>query len=803
MNKALFLKENILKSKQNDKTGKNVLKLVKVSSQNEFLFEKISASFAELIDFLNNEDDVLVITGFSLCGKSLLGSVIPKLIHEKTIFYKFKCSAASTLDDLLLKFFDIFKDYAMKKLVSIPKIDIQNFQQRINIYLTKCENPIIILLDGLNEIKSSKNKDDIMNFISQVLNYKNIKLVITTRSFDISDLKNINLRLSTSIIKPLTQNDLNDYCLKNIINSDGIEDFYKLSRGHYFNLFYAMNYLQPTNTSIKEFVTEIQASKKSIDEIVITKNLSLIPDSYNNILWVIVLSDFGMPVSNLISIPEFEEEQISFLEKRGIIEVFNGCIYMRDYFKSEIIKSIEPIAKINIIKGIIKFLEAQLPLKPSLRELKLSRNTIRNEIERLNSIINRTNLQKIEKNKTTFMNILGYSKQFKTNWDGFDEIIMPKKDNEKEIKNESLKENIIENNNVEERKTDVFAPPKNENPALSLAKRLKNKYSYSDALVQYSDALSISVEKHNTQEIIDILKDIAQCYCKLGDYSNSIENYGKAHEIAKKENMVEECYEILLNIAQIYSLTYKKDLATEIYKDIIAQDNLNENIKHRAELNLFEINFSNMKLNDIINKYNELLENFKDDNVISAKIHFRLGFLYDRVSSLENAVKHYKESIKNCEDYNKNENISSCYYNLAEIYNDKKDYTSALNYYLKSYAIDEMTNSIENILITVKKIAQIYERQNNKLAKEYFEKALQYAKTLNDNYPVACAVIDLGDYYYRQKQDMKALKIYLSVKKLLSNQITKENEIAIDDRINDLRVRMGKDIADSIIREFS
>ena len=800
MDEVLFLKDNIIKSKQNDKSGKNALKLVKVSPQNEFLFEKNSVSFAELIDFLKGNDDVLVITGYSLCGKSLLGSVISKLIQEKTVFYKFRCTPASTLDDLLLNFFDTFKEYAQKKLVNIPKIDTQNFQERINIYLTKCDNPIIILLDGLNEIKNQKNKDELMNFISQVLDYKNIKLVVTTRAFDVSDLKNINLRLSTTVIKPLTQEDLTEYCLKNIINSDGIEEFYKLSRGHYFNLFYAMNYIQPTNTSIKEFVIELQNSKKNMDDTVIAKTLSLVPESYDNILWVIAYSDFGMPLSNLVSVPDFSEEQITFLEKKGIVEIVSGCVFMKDYFKSEILKTIEPLARINIIKGINKFLEAQLPMKPALRELKLSRNTIRNEIERLKGIINKTNAQKLEKNKTTFMNILGYSKQFKTNWDGFDDIIMPK---DEKINKIPPKEEVISEPKETEEKKDSFTVETDENSALMLAKRLKSKYAYSDALVQYSDALSYAMEKHDAVEIIKILKDIAECYCKLGDYSNAIENYGKAYELAKKENYNEDIYIILIKIAEIYSLSYKKDLSSEIYNDIISRENLSDYIKLRAELNLFELNFANMKPAEIVGKYLEILARAKNDKVMSSKIHFRLGFLYDRGSSIKNAIAHYKASINDCDDCSLNENLSSCYYNLAEIYKDNKDYKSALDYYLKSYAIDEMTNKIDNLLLTTKKIAKIYERENNDLAKKYYEKGLEFAKMMNDNYIIACAVIDLGDYYYRQKQDMKALKIYISARKILANQITKENEMAIKDRINDLRVRMGKNVVDAVLREFS
>ena len=40
-------------------------------------------------------------------------------------------------------------------------------------------------------------------------------------------------------------------------------------------------------------------------------------------------------------------------------------------------------------------------------------------------------------------------------------------------------------------------------------------------------------------------------------------------------------------------------------------------------------------------------------------------------------------------------------------------------------------------------------------------------------------------------------------KKILANQLTYENETAINDRINDLKVRLGKSTVDSIIREFS
>ena len=177
--------------------------------------------------------------------------------------------------------------------------------------------------------------------------------------------------------------------------------------------------------------------------------------------------------------------------------------------------------------------------------------------------------------------------------------------------------------------------------------------------------------------------------------------------------------------------------------------------------------------------------------------------MYDNASSFDNAKKYYEKSIETCSNHEINENLSSCYYNLAQIYYYQKDYEKALSLYMKTYAIDEIKRNFDGMFLTTKRIAKTYEKKKSDLAQKYYEKALDIAKNMNDNYPVACAIIDLGDYYYRQKNDMQALKVYLSALKVLANQLTHENEMAIKDRISDLKVRMGKDVVDDVIRGFS
>lgn len=803
--KKIFLKDNVIQSRKNDNSGKNALKLIKLNGTSDFLFEKNLPNFVELIDFLKNDNDIFIISGYSLCGKSLLTSIIPQLALETTIIHEFKCSQASTLDDLLLTFFETFKKYAQKNLLTLPKTNTQNFYELINFYLNQINNSIIINLDDWNEIEDKKNKDEIMNFLSQFASYDNIKLIITTRAFDISDVKNINLKISNSIIKPLNIDALKEYCNINIINAEGIEDFHKLSRGHYLNLCLSLSYIQPTNITIKSFVEEVKNSKKNIDEYIISKNLMLISQTYLEILWLTTLASFGIPKKQVFLLPDCEEEQLSFLEKKEIIRIVKDRIYIKDYFKNAIVKNIEPLAKKNIIKGIIKFLEAQLPLKPSLREVGLSRKTIRNEIERLNNIINNTEQKNLTKNTSSYMTILGYSKQIKTNWDGFDEIIMPKNHNEKNTnKNNTFitedlqsAEKETEENTENNTNKDFSTEINNYN----LAKLLKNKFSYNEALIQYSEAFDEALNTSNKSLMIKILNEIAECYFKLGDYQNAIKNYGKAHDLASEEND-NEAYNILLQIAQIYKIMYKKDLATEIYTKIINEKNADIDTKLLAEMNLYEIDFQNKTVNEIIKKYIEFLERAKNNKKILAKIHYRLGFLYDKISNFDKALQHYISSINTCDDYIVNENLSTCYYNLAEIYKDKKDYTKAIDNYQKSFAIDELTKNTEGLLITSKKIAIAYEKQKSPLAKNYYEKTINLAKTSNDNYLIACSYIDLGDYYYKEQKNLEALKTYLSARKVMENQLTNENDRMIKERINDLKIKMGEKAVEKIIKEF-
>ena len=142
-----------------------------------------------------------------------------------------------------------------------------------------------------------------------------------------------------------------------------------------------------------------------------------------------------------------------------------------------------------------------------------------------------TEQKKADINKTAYMNILGYAKQFKTNWDGFDEIVMPndKKSSPREqIEQQQTQEispSIEKENTIEEK---VFEPPNTENSALNLARMLKKKYSYSEALLQYSDALIPAMEEHNSKLVFEILMTHF-CFCKYDVFTQFRIVFTKLH----------------------------------------------------------------------------------------------------------------------------------------------------------------------------------------------------------------------------------------------------------------------------------
>ena len=116
---------------------------------------------------------------------------------------------------------------------------------------------------------------------------------------------------------------------------------------------------------------------------------------------------------------------------------------------------------------------------------------------------------------------------------------------------------------------------------------------------------------------------------------------------------------------------------------------------------------------------------------------------------------------------------------------------------------DKQTNNNEGIYFVYSKLAQIYEQTDKTACFSYLTKALASAKQLKDNLYIASAHLEIGDYYYRERELIPALKSFLSAKEFMRNSKDEENEAKIETRLNDLKIKMGERMYNAILESFN
>lgn len=84
----------------------------------------------------------------------------------------------------------------------------------------------------------------------------------------------------------------------------------------------------------------------------------------------------------------------------------------------------------------------------------------------------------------------------------------------------------------------------------------------------------------------------------------------------------------------------------------------------------------------------------------------------------------------------------------------------------------------------------------------YLNIALNAAIELKDNFKTALSYLELGDYYYNEKENKLALKNYYEAQNALGTSISTENKERISTRINDMKIKMDKREFDEITGEY-
>ena len=151
-----------------------------------YLLENNSNQIQKIYNFLNTDTPLLLVNGFLGTGKDKIVKHALTFSNEAAIKLYYNCFETTILDDILLAFFDEFKKLTAQNIIQTPKARSENFTQKITAYFDTIEKPIIVVLDSFEEILK-ENKQEILDFIQHLSQYDKIKIILISRTFNMTD----------------------------------------------------------------------------------------------------------------------------------------------------------------------------------------------------------------------------------------------------------------------------------------------------------------------------------------------------------------------------------------------------------------------------------------------------------------------------------------------------------------------------------------------------------------------------------------------------------------------------------------
>ncbi len=821
--------ENFLKS--NLTTNYNV-SLLNPKNEDYLLLEHCERNIIAFFEFIRSSKNIFVLQGFMGCGKTVLLNYLQKLFEADTLCLHADCFLKTSLDDILLQLYSQYKNAEVKMALKQVKIHTKIFREKICAYLKSINIPITIVFDSFENIFENDNKDEIINFINETSKNSKIKIIISTRFFDGADFNDEELELSK--ISPLSKNEIQQNMKSLNLDTNGkvFEDFYNMTKGHY--LYYTIS-LELTNIfsiSYVDLIRDFERKKLNYEEFLFSKLLTLIPQTYNELIWSLTLLNTSCNEKMISKLCLLKNDELKYLKKIHVLYKTADEFYIKDYFKSEIKRQMDEYIKIKLHKKLRDYYTTQLPLKPSERDVPLSRATLRDEITYHNSFVE--NLLKSLPTKK----MLGF-KQNITYKDYVNPDITPLDEIKVDINHSNTEQILDENKPIELDTDNVQLTPdeiallSEKDEAISVTTDLEeNSVDLSDYFSELSDNLKVEQVELNDlttdklielaeqkernyefleaaeylKKIVDKEKNDEKKYLamtklavnqqKSNNFEYAIELFEKVCEFYQNKNELNKSMYMLLNIAQINKDLYKFEIAKKVYDEILQIPvEKPESLICRIKIDLAEIAdySSNYELSKCL--YDEALAcSLKtEDFVLQAEAYFKLALAFDYDNDISSAIRNYQACLNLSVKIVDNQYVSSSYANLATIYAENDKIDDAIEFYHCALAIDERLNNLEGQYFIYTKLGDLYKSNNKTTAQTMMMKALFLAKQLKDDFCIASSHLELGDFYYNLNKNELALKSYLYAQKYTNKSGSKENISRISDRIHDIKVRCGKE----------
>ena len=742
---------------------------------NPILIENNVDKIEEIFAFLNSSIPLLLVNGFMGTGKVHVVNQALSFLKDDVITLKYNCFETTILDDVLLGFFDNFKRLTAQGVIQHPKAKSENFTQKINAYFESIDKPVLIVINSFEQVLKDY-KIDILDFLYHLSKNPKIKIIIISRKFDYNDFKQLYERVSIRALeKGLFEKYLREEGFKQI--GPLSDELYKYTRGYWFYTTLSLKIMQLRKLSLAEFMTGYTQSFQTFNDFIIREALSLVDPVSGHLFRFLTIMRHPVNVKLLQALHLYDADRIAFFVDNLILTREGAMLYLQDYFKVIAENSIAENIAIKIHKSCVDLYNTQLPLKPLERDLIISRQTMRREIEYHSLYIPQ---------KPVFIN--KNIKQIEP------EIVVQQvpatiQEKEEQIKNISFvfeteaDEMAIMNKiassinkfvDVSDKKSQALEEIKDLSlvDLINLAKKEEQNFEYLKAVMVYQKALTLNNDDDYYTFLPTLYSSLAQNFKKMSDWFNAQKYFELAVEFYVSTGDIEKINEYKYEIANIFYITFKNEKAEKLINEVLA-DGISLNLRTKAKLLQASITGMNIELPQ---------STFGIEKSVLAELYFKYAVNKDEAGDIEEAVKYYKKCVETSQDVKINMNLSSAITNLATIYDEDGKPDLAVKYLNESLRLDEMTKNYNGIYVSSMKLAQI--NKNNALT--YLQRAKKCALELNEPFYIMSADIALGDLYAKQKDYKTALSLFKEAQKFAQNDFNKENIDKIQVRIDDI-----------------